>query len=188
MRIIAERITNSLAARKIVPYEDKELYVYGFHQGFLFLINILTIFLIGYAYGMMMESLAFLLAYMPLRSYAGGYHANTPFRCYVLSIPVIIAALAVIRSPFWNVSAAVLVMILVAVVIIVLAPVEDPNKPLDAQEKSVYKKRTIIILGVLIVACVLFWLIGQRTISVCVIVAAVVSALMLIVGKVKNAL
>ena len=36
------------------------------------------------------ESIAFLVFYIPLRSYAGGYHASTPWRCYFISIVFII--------------------------------------------------------------------------------------------------
>lgn len=58
---------------------------------------------------------------------------------------------------------------------------EDANKPLDALEKSVYKKRTHQFLGSLIGVAVLFGAI-YPVISTSVIVAVLCVAVMLVVG------
>lgn len=186
MKLIAERITNSLVTSEIVPADDRELYIYGFHQGFILLINILTMCLIGYLCGMLKESVMFFLAYMPLRSYAGGYHAKTPFRCYMISILMMIAVLSLMRIPFWTTPAMAVTTILAAVAIFILSPVEDMNKPLDLKEKSVYKKRAVFILCSLIALELFFSFIGQHSLSICIAVVLATSALMLMIGQLKN--
>ena len=44
-----------------------------------------------------MAESCFILAYIPIRSYAGGYHASTQLRCYILSNAVVVAVLIAIR-------------------------------------------------------------------------------------------
>lgn len=186
MKFIAEHITNSLITSEIIPSEDKELYIFGFHQGFILLFNILTMCLIGFLCGMLKEGVVFFLAYMPLRSYAGGYHAKTPFRCYMISIFMMITVLWIMRIPFWKAPAITVITVLAAVIILILAPVENINKPLDADEKVVYRQKTIFILGGLIILEILFWIIGQHPLSLCIAIALMSLALMLIFGRIKN--
>lgn len=55
-------------------------------MGITVLINLISTIVIGVIAGNVFESIAFLVFYIPLRSYAGGYHASTPRRCYFISI------------------------------------------------------------------------------------------------------
>lgn len=47
--------------------------------------NIATFLIIGILFKKPIETIVFTLGYIPLRIYAGGYHAKTPFRCWCLS-------------------------------------------------------------------------------------------------------
>ncbi len=79
---ISEKIVDKLTDSNIIESEDKDLYTYGFYQGFLIIFNILTAIAIGLLFKMVWESLVFLMAYIPpLRSYAGGISCqNPPFK------------------------------------------------------------------------------------------------------------
>ena len=83
---IAESLTNS----GVITTEDRELYEYGLHHGLLMIINLLTTVVIGLLFKMVWQSFVFMIAYIPLRTYAGGYHAKTQFRCYLLSIVIML--------------------------------------------------------------------------------------------------
>lgn len=78
---LAEKIVRRLRDRQIISKENEELYKYGFNIGLTILINLLSSVLVGVFFGMIFESMIFLMGYIPLRSYAGGYHARTPLRC-----------------------------------------------------------------------------------------------------------
>lgn len=41
--------------------------------------------LMGYAFHVFLQSIVFLICFIALRKYAGGYHADTQKRCYVIS-------------------------------------------------------------------------------------------------------
>ena len=63
---ISEKVVDKLIDGNIIESEDKELYTYGFHQGFLIIFNILTAIAIGLLFKMVLESVIFLMAYIPL--------------------------------------------------------------------------------------------------------------------------
>ncbi|MDD4730222.1 MAG: accessory gene regulator B family protein [Dysgonamonadaceae bacterium] len=86
MERLANALTNKLVKLNIVKIEDKELYVYGFWQGSILIINFLTIIVIGLLFKMLWQSLVFIISYSFLRPVAGGYHARKQKSCYILSI------------------------------------------------------------------------------------------------------
>lgn len=183
---ISDKIVNRMITGKIIPAEDKDLYGYGLHQGLIILANIITMVVIGIFFNMVIEGILFTASYAPLRSYAGGYHAKTPIRCYFISIVMIVAILCMIKFLAWNAPIVVIVTIISTAIIAILAPIEDKNKPLDKLEKSVYKKRTRIILAIELCALILVWLLEFRTIALSVFMALFMLSGMLLLGKLKN--
>ena len=179
----SKKITNLLVQSEIISAKDKELYEYGLHQGFILLINIFTTILLGWIFNMIIESIVFLVAYIPLRSYSGGYHAKTPFRCYILSVVMISVALLVVRSSIWNLISVTSVTVIASGIILLLAPVEDKNKPLQQNEREEFKKRTNILLGVLLGLIILFWFVEKQQISIGIMLTLVMVAIMLLLGK-----
>lgn len=182
----SEKIVNSLINAGAVPSEEKELYGYGIRQGILMVISAATAVLIGVILGMVWQSIIFMLAYSPIRSYAGGYHANTQLTCYLLSIPFMLAALIGIRMIPWNGYLCLIALLCSGVIIGWLAPVEDLNKPLDQREKVVYKRRACAILAVLSGIAILFWFVEMRQVTFSIIMALGLAAVMLILGVFKN--
>lgn len=183
---ISEKVVDKLIDGNIIESEDKELYTYGFHQGFLIIFNILTAIAIGLLFKMVLECVIFLMAYIPLRSYAGGYHAKTPLRCYMFSIIIMIVVFLGIKFIYWNNFICSIITFCATSIIFALQPVEDSNKPLDQKEIDVYKKRTKIILLVLIGIGLIFWFVDNKQISITIIMALLIIAFMLILGKIKN--
>ncbi|HML37841.1 MAG TPA: accessory gene regulator B family protein [Bacillota bacterium] len=180
------KITDSLVNAGAVPIEDKDLYEYGIRQGILLVINIATAVLIGLLLGMLWQTVIFLVAYNPVRSYAGGYHAGTPLVCYLISIPMILAVLFGIKLIPWNGYAVVIVLILTGALIWLMAPVEDANKPLDQLERKVYGRKARISMAVLSGLAVVLWLAEWKQSSLSIVMALGVASVMLILGTIKN--
>lgn len=125
--------------------EDKELYRYGIQQRLNLALNILTTMIIGYLCGMFYSSILFLLSYMLLRSFCGGYHAKTHFRCYIYSIVMITCILLAAKHLTFSALIYEILILIGVTVILLLAPVEDQNKTLDSDEKRVFRKKACII-------------------------------------------
>ncbi len=180
------KITDSLVEAGAVMKEDKALYEYGIRQGTLLVINIATVVLIGLVLGMFWQSIIFLFAYNPVRTYSGGYHARTPLVCYLLSIPMILVVLLGIKMLPWNGYLCVIALLCSVVIIEILAPVADPNKPLNDREKVVYKKRARNYSALLFGAALMLWFAGLEQISLSIVMALGVAAVMLVLGAIKN--
>lgn len=56
----------------IISESDFDLFEYGFNMGITVLLNLISTIVIGVIAGEVFESIAFLVFYIPLRSYAGG--------------------------------------------------------------------------------------------------------------------
>ncbi len=179
---LSEHLVKNLVKENIIPAADEELYQYGFTQAAFLLLNIGTTLLIGVILNAFWESVVFLLSYIPLRSYAGGYHAESPKMCYLLSILLTTATLCGIRLIAWNNEACFLTVIGASAIILFLAPVENHNKPLRPTEKTVYKVRTRIITVALIGVTVISWVFSIPKLMACIAMSMAVLAIVLLFG------
>lgn len=166
--------------------EDKEIYRYGIQQGFNIVLNILTTIIIGVLCGMIFPGILFLLCYMPLRSFCGGYHAKTHLRCYIYSVIMITSILLIAKYFTFNIFVYEILVLVSLVVIFLLAPVEDKNKVLDSDEKRVFRKRAYIIATLEVLIYHIF-LIIRFTNSYKILSTALFSlSILMIIGQIKN--
>ena len=179
---LSRKIVNDLTRSDIVKAEDAEIYIYGINQILMYSINISSALIIGLIFGKFFEAAVFIVAYCSLRSFAGGYHAKTPLRCYVFSVIVLVG----IKYLYLTEWMYYVVLLAAALVVIVLSPVEDKNKPLDEIEYRVYKKRTILIAATELLIGIVLKLMGLDNLFVAVVYSFVVLSFMLVAGKVKN--
>lgn len=183
---LSGNITKQLIKNGTIDSENKEIYTYGIEQTFILLMNIVTTLVIGLCFGMLWQSIIFMLIYLPLRSFAGGYHASTVFRCYVVGI-VLSVIFLLINKYVSNTDYTIIGMTVIAsLIIFIIAPVETSNKPLDHLELSMYKKRTRIILfsDICIIAILLAF--DLNSIALCIGVALMVLSFMVVLGKISN--
>jgi len=186
MSSFSVRVIDHLAENGTINPDDKELYSYGLHQGILMIANLLTTMAIGIVFGMLWQSVIFMAAYMPLRSFAGGYHARTQLLCYIYSIILTITVLSAIKYIPWTSLYCLITTIVACTVIMFLAPIEDKNKPLDSVEVLVYKKRTTYILCVEIIMILVLLASKLLQVSVSISVSLLALSVMLVLGKFSN--
>ncbi|MDW5300056.1 MAG: accessory gene regulator B family protein [Sedimentibacter sp.] len=180
---IIQRVTDELVSNKIIYPEDREIYTYGLQQGALMLLNILTILFVGRMFGMLWQGVVFMVTYIPLRTYAGGYHARTQLGCYISSIVLIVAMLLVIKFIPWTTFIIIMISIISGLVIYILSPVEDSNKPLDSAEVKVYGKKARMILGFEFGVLILLIVFGENSVAECMSVSLFTLGVMLVMGE-----
>ena len=132
---LSDTIARSFVARGTISEERFSICRYGIKQLFSVCLNLLTTLCIGMVFGLVWESVLFTAAYIPLRSFAGGFHAKTPVRCYWYSAAMIAIVLVLLRFvplPLWT---AVPVYMISSILLWLLAPVETSHKPLDELEQ-----------------------------------------------------
>lgn len=147
LQSISEKVTLSLIESNIIDEEDKDLYQYGVLQGLRIILNVISALIIGLLFGKVLEIILFMTAYIPLRSYAGGFHAKTPSGCYLFSVVMLCLVSIGIREAVLS-HTVMYVMVLISVItVFALSPVEDKNKPLDRSETKEFRKKSRIILA-----------------------------------------
>jgi accessory gene regulator B len=139
-----------LVNNDIINNDEKIIYKYGIEQGSLIVINIITTVIIGMLFGMVIESIVFMFTYIPLRTYAGGYHAKNQLLCYFISIIMITVALL-----------GIMILNLFVMVSIVL----------------------VFISFVMVLTLIAF---GQYKIMSSIVMAQLIAAVMIGVGKIKQ--
>lgn len=180
----AQKITDRLCRQDIIEDADKELYTYGFNMLLTVSLNIISTIIIGLLFGMVFESIAFLVAYIPLRSYAGGYHARTPLRCYIISLLLIVLILLTLKLIGESVLALFVLSTIGTIICITMSPVEDVNKPLDEAEIKVYRKKAMIILAAEIIILIIS-IFALMKLAAVISTSLALEGAMLVLGKIN---
>ena len=101
----SEKIADKLQCNNIIDDERYEICRYGINQLFSTILDFATILLIGFVFNMVLEGIIFTATYIPIRIYAGGYHAKTPQRCWLFSAIMLLIVLCIIKytpnNPFF---------------------------------------------------------------------------------------
>lgn len=183
---VSQNLSCGMVKHGMVQADNREICRYGIQQIFTILLNMAVTLTIGILMGMVLESILFTAAYIPLRRYAGGFHAKTPRRCCVFSAVLIAAVLLGMKyitvTPYLMVGA----WIVFGVIIALLSPIEDRNKPLDELEVKVYRRRAIAVFCVETALMIGLILLNLHRFALCVIWAVAVSCAMVVLGKIKN--
>jgi accessory gene regulator B len=139
------KITDNLIRSGAISSDEKEVYLFGVQQGLVLLLNISTTIIIGILFGVVWQLLLFTVSYIGLRSFAGGYHAKTPQKCYILSTILTLAIALLQKFVILTTPVYVVLLCLSTAIVVTFSPMDSKEKPLDEFEKQVYQKKAIII-------------------------------------------
>lgn len=186
-RNLAEDITFLLIKNKIVEIEKREIYIYGLE---VILLNgglLITFLIISLLCGEMVNFLAYLIFFLPMRLFSGGYHAETSERCFILSTIAFGASIAVSKLiPLLYISNTGKIIGAVSVIVIlVLAPLINENNPLNQTQR----RRNRIILCTLLFIDLVFYILSCNyawTIASNELIFIVMDAVLLLTGKLKQ--
>lgn len=183
---LSEKFALKLVNAGIIPESEVDIYVYGFFQTVMLILNILTTLLLGFVFRLIIPCILLNLAYIPLRINAGGYHADNPVKCYINSTIMVAALLAIIKwVPVYR-SVTFVLLIISSVTVWILAPVETENDSMDDVEYRVYRKRSVIILIIEIIAVLLSLIFLREKTAATIVLGLLTEALMLLIGKLKK--
>ena len=187
-QVCSKRIADWLVQGGAIAAEEREVYEFGLDKLFSSLVNFFFVVALGLLFGVLLQAMVFYVAYIMLRVYAGGYHAEKPLTCFFASIIVLIPCLVAIRFyQIWNVP-VVFWSLLVgsAAVLVLLGPVEHRNKPLDALEKIVYRCRMLRNLVILATGTIILLRVSFLDYAASMLCGIVLSASTVGAGKIKS--
>ena len=178
---IAQKTADIFCRQNVADEEKKEIYIYGIELLVSSLIGAVLILGISIGIGKIWSGVVFLSVFILVRQYTGGYHADTYVRCNAAFVLTYLLTVGIwIFCRVHDLKVAVWFILLGAYIIMaVLAPVENKNKPLDDEEVKKYKWKSIVIYSAFIM--VVFYE-GCLYIKIILIIIAV----LMVLGKFKE--
>ncbi len=184
-------------AKKVVAWQvkkdhlskkDEKLYTYAYELLIGQAVNIMIACFLAIVFHSYTTVLIFLASYIPLRSYAGGYHAKTYNMCTIVStvLMYIVCIAAKVIPPHYIIWVNLGGGIISGILIFIFAPVQDYNKPLDQAERECYRRRSREVWTAETVLLVICYLLNARNISLAVTLGHLVLSVLLCIGSVKN--
>lgn len=146
---------------KNMPIDDEEMldvYKYGIEITLSSLINFVMIIVCSLLLGDLTAGLVFMVCFILIRSYTGGYHAETYLRCNIAFVCTFILTYFVsglFAHIDMNIYASITILLFGIIPIIKFAPVKNKHKPLSKCKRK--KSRIIsLILYILFFALSIF--------------------------------
>ncbi len=150
----SRRIADFLYHKNIIAEDDVEICQYGYEVLFFNLFNALLVLLMGFALHKLLYSVIFFLIFAVLRQYCGGYHAKSTVICTFVYLSAYLFVILIASSRFigeiYTLSTNVVLSAAYITTIVLYAPIENPNKPIDKEEKKKYRNISVM-LGLLII-------------------------------------
>lgn len=158
---IASKLVNDLVSLAVIDRRDIDIYRYGLEVLLLSLLQIFSILFIAFFVGNFFETVVYFAAFIPMRLFAGGYHASTRSRCYLLSLFVygIFTIILKICPNYIHLELGLSFACISLVAIFFLAPEIHSNRKFDQTDYLFFKrvcKRIEIIGTFVIIICYLF--------------------------------
>lgn len=180
---LAEDIAFILIKNKVIDIEERDVYIYGLEIILLNGILLLIFFLLGD----IRHFFAFILFFVPIRIFSGGYHANKSEHCFIFSILIYCISIAVVKFfpmlyQMWLWRFAGIISL---IIVVTYAPLVNINNPLNESQKT----RNKIIVRLLLIPDLVFYIICCRmkmNIASNELVFICMNSVMLLLGKIRN--
>ena len=153
LKSIAEEISVALVVNDIIKMDERETYSYGLELLIPKVILYVAILIVSLVTNTFLFSLAFVIMFMALRRYAGGFHCKTARTCLLFSF--LIYLLALFGYDFIHYIPQIaygLSSVFSAIMVLIFAPVEDVNRPLEDNEKIHYRLKAMVSLVIILIA------------------------------------
>ncbi len=139
-----------MVSNNIVEFDDYEIYLYGLQSIISTLIDITVILIIATFLGQVSTAIVFLIFFCSLRLNAGGYHASSYLKCFILISSMTFIAIGLVHYLDFTTSIYFIASVLIFSLVLMLkyAPVDTPNKPLSKSEKKACRQKSLLIFSI----------------------------------------
>lgn len=175
MRCLSVYIVTWLIKQKAILKEDRELYEYATYSFFLSFFPLFISIIIGSVMGKVLESILFIITFMSVRKFSGGFHAKQAWVCIISSCIILLACICIITNVMY--SSIFDIGILWAVInLIMFSPIDNENRRLDLIEKKEYKSKITVIVLIIAIIYYLLILLNRENYALAIDVGIILSA------------
>lgn len=166
--------------------ERNEIVKYGLERGKIAVTSMIVTLIIGHIFEVFYQSIIFLIVFCLLRRYAGGYHADSQGRCYVISFISIIISFWCMKQIDYKIAISFIFQTLSMIFILLFSPVENKNRKLEKIECLMYRSKTRIIAIIIYAFSCCFYLSQNNIIIAPILMAYLLVMISLLLGQIKN--
>ena len=147
---IAEDIVFLLIRKNLLNNDNREIYTYAIEVILLNFSLLMTLFIISLITSQLLFFLCYLIFFIPLRVFSGGYHAKKSEICFVLSVASYVISMVMLNANLQIYKSVIILIITIAIIveILLLAPIENINHPLSDTQKNRNKIIVRVIVGI----------------------------------------
>lgn len=185
MKKLAVQLTNYLIDKDMAEESTRDIYEYGLQTAAETVLSFVISILIALSMNMLIDGLFFFLIFIPLRTYAGGLHLKRYWSCLLLSCITFFGTLFFIKYWYVPILISLIFSCILLGIIWLLYPVENINRPVDADEKTFFQKKINIVLLVIFLVAILLFILKQKKILLLLTVTLVLIAVTMMLGKIK---
>ena len=162
MERISHKLTNYILKKGIIKSDNYDIYQYGFQCFLEVSISIICSISIALLLHMLPECFFFFLLFIPMRSFCGGLHFKNYLLCLVFSLIVLSSTLMVTKFISVPCIVSLGIYLFCALAILIIGPVDHPNREVEYSDDHVFKLKTYYTLLVNLILAIIFSVIGNR--------------------------
>lgn len=149
IKIISEDLSFILVKNHIVSEKDREITIYGIQLILTSLFTIISILAVGILLRKIAITLTFLVSFMSIRSYSGGYHANQYWKCYFISCMTYLTTILLVLFTTFQIRqvATVLIIGITYISILKMSPLNSHKNPKTEKQMQTRKWKTRFLIS-----------------------------------------
>lgn len=162
MKHLVQGITTWLIEQKAILEEEQEIYEYSVRTFLITIISVVTGIVIGTLVDGFLYSIVFVISFLLLRKYSGGYHAKSFGRCMCYSCILLVGIFSVAKN-LHCLNGVIVITIVSVASLCYFSPIASEERALSEAEKQENKRcvRSILfVYGLIILGSLLL---GQET-------------------------
>lgn len=184
---LALKLSNYFLDQSIISQENYDIYVYGGELLISFIISTVLILFFGLLFNRLVQTVLFLTIFIFMRRYTGGYHAPSHFKCKLTTIATHLLVLWLSEWTTVGLINYIIILVFGSTVILLIGPIENPNKPLSVLQKT-QNKRISLVLFILIIVISAILHIHHSMYSSSILYSTMMVIVLMIIAKLQTRL
>lgn len=137
---LSNAVSTWLVNQKVIKTSEDDLYSYAFYSLIFGLAPVIIVIILGLLFNMLSEALIFIIPFMVIRKFSGGFHLKKPGICVVCSTLLLSFSLGVIKYVISFEQSAVLTtcVIISALIVFLFSPIDSEARKLSLKEKKFF--------------------------------------------------
>ena len=179
----------AITIKKSCNEENKiNILTYGYELIFSQVISILLFLLIGIILGFGWETCLFLVSFVCLRIFCGGFHANSYYGCFISSmiITFLVVGVGCIVGKYQISWPAIILMVISSLILVFRGPFINPKHPLSLVRIHVNRKKAYCVIIIEDISIVSFLFAQQHIAAYILTFSEMVVAILLLLAHIKK--